>query len=111
MNLDEIKLIVNHKLYPDEIKEEKIIDILSEDENVLFIMMSILDKERKTKKELISDMNVELSKADVFIESAPDISEKNNNNGFNKESVLKSITDFYRKYRKQIKSIFNKNLD
>lgn len=112
MDLDSIKKVVDNQLFDENQKTQMILHILSKDENAIPYILDILNYERKSKKSLITDMNVELSRADAFIEMSADIRAKGKViSGFNKKFVLDNILEFYRKYRNQITCIFDKNLD
>ncbi len=111
MDLDLLKQIVNSSL-PDEVKEHKIIGVLAADENALPEMMKVLESERRVKRELITDMNVELSRAHVFIdlkiiENLP--KHKNGHSeGFTKGFVMDEIEKFYTKYKSLVTHCFNR---
>ena len=68
MNIDKITKIVNSEHLPEDIKEQMIISVLADDPKVIPIMMEILEQERLSKKELISDSNLELSRALVTLQ-------------------------------------------
>ncbi len=106
MNLQLIREIVNSQT-PDEIKRDLIISAIAKDESAIPDLLSILSAERKNKKELILDLNQELSKAHVYIEGRPESKEESKKN-FNKEFLLKSIEDLYRKYKGIISHNFNR---
>ena len=108
MDLQKIKKIVNSGL-PDQYKESAIITILSQDKKVVPTVLKILESERNTSKELITDMNMELGRAHIFIEKSK-IKEKNPNSDteFNKKFLLSEITKFYTKYKEVIGHCFNK---
>jgi hypothetical protein len=62
MNLGKIKEVVNGP-YAESIKEDLILKILSDDKDVIPTMMKILQHERDENSKLISDSNLELSRA------------------------------------------------
>lgn len=99
MNLEKIKEIVNSNSR-DDVKNFLIINCLSEDKNAIPLMMEILDTERKNKKELIQDMNLELSRSHIFIEISKE--------SFNKKFVLDEIEKFYLKYKGVVTHCFNR---
>lgn len=89
MDIKELKTIINSGL-PDELIKSAIINSLAKDDNVILIVLKILERERNDKKELLSDMNLLLSKAHIGLEE-----KKFNTGGF----IQKEIVEFYTKYR------------
>jgi len=65
MNLNKIKEIIELPLISEADKESLIINEISKDENVVPIILQMLNAERIRKNELVSTMNLLLSKADV----------------------------------------------
>lgn len=97
MNLKKIQEIINDGFLPNESKEQMILNVLSEDENLIPQLLEILEYERKRKKKLLSEMNLELSRAHLTIEK-PEINEKN--------FVFNKIVKFYHKNEDQIRHCF-----
>jgi len=87
MNLNKIKEIVELSL-SDSDKESLIISEISKGENVIPIILRILNAERKHKNELVSKMNLLLSKADIGLRKP-----RLNEDGF----MQKDIAEFYDK--------------
>jgi hypothetical protein len=106
MDIDVIKEIVNSN---DSIllKETKIIEHLSEDKNCIPTLLRILERERSTDKELIQDMNQELSRAQIYIDMLKE-SPEDSKASFNKGFVLDEIAKFYFKYKKFVTHCYNK---
>lgn len=77
MNIESIKEAVNADNLSNLQKEWVILQILSEDENVIPQMLNILQTERQRNKELLIDTNLELSRAFVKLEY-PEIGGKDN---------------------------------
>lgn len=73
MDLNKIQKILSTN-HSDSLKRNVILDIIAEDEEALLDMMKILVTERERKRELIMEMNFQLSRADVFIQ-CPKIAE------------------------------------
>ena len=96
MDLKRIKEIVNsgHPLW-----DELLIIELASDENVFNDMMKILSTERKNKKTLISDMNLELSRADIHLRHPKLLKE-------NHEFIVEEIDKFYDKYEGKVGHCF-----
>ena len=86
MNLNKIKKIIELPLISEADKESLIINEISKNENVVPIILEILNAERVSKSELVSTMNLLLSKADVGLREP-----KFNEDGF----MQKEISEFY----------------
>lgn len=84
---------------PEANKRAVILDIISSDMDALKDMMSILHFERERKRQLISEMNLQLSRADVCIQE-PKIAKR--------EFVLTEIDKFYTENKDQIGHCFPK---
>jgi hypothetical protein len=97
MNLKKIFEVVTNGDIPDDTKERMIYDIISKDENALLTIIHILHAERKRKKELIINMNAELSRAHVTIKEP-----RLNKDHF----VYNEIVKFYDKNNDQIGHCF-----
>ncbi len=106
MNLKEIKEVINSSI-PDKQKKECIIGILAKDEKLIPTLMIFLSVERQNKAELIDDMNLELSRAHIYIDERPPI--KNESKAaFNKNFVIDKISEFYIKYKSVVTHCFNR---
>ena len=90
MNISKIKEIVTNPLLDDHAKRTLIITIIADDVTAIPDVLGILDRERTKRKELISDMNVLLSKADAALDSP-----KLNKNKF----IQKEVKDLYIKWK------------
>lgn len=88
MNIQAIKSIVNDDLTTDEIKRH-------------------LEVERKRKKELITEMNHELSRAHTYIDSYTE-SERAAKNNCNKSFIMDQIAKFYFKFSDQVTHCYNR---
>ena len=106
MDIKSLKEIVNSDL-PDNYKEIQIINLLANDEKIIPEIMKILEQERKNKKELITDMNLELSRAHIYIDMR-DENKKEGKESFNKNFVIDEIAKFYIKYKGMISHCFNR---
>lgn len=106
MDLERLKLILNASV-PDEMKENAIIDCLSKDDKVIIHLIQILESERKFKREMVNDLNLNLGRADVYIKDRPE-SKEEAKSSFNKEFVLKEIDKFYEKYKEVLIHLFRK---
>ena len=106
MNLDEIKEIINSDL-PDEIKESQLIESIANDENAVPNIMLMLAFERKTNKNLLMDMNLELSRAHIYIDMKPE-GKQETKDSFNKAFIMDEIAKFYIKYKGKIVHCFNR---
>ena len=106
MNIKALKAIINSE-FPDTIKEAEIISILADDEKVIPQLMKLLEEERRSKKILIRDMNLELSRAHVYIDELPEAKSKGNQT-LNKNFVIDKISEFYVKYKSMVTHCFNR---
>ena len=101
MNISKIREAVNSNI-PEQYIEQEILDILSQDENVVSTLLSILGRERKFKKELQLNMNLMLSKAHTVLDEP-----KLNKDGF----VQEEIVEFYKKYKGHVGHCFNVKIE
>lgn len=106
MDIRALQLVINSSI-PDEHKEDEILKILSKDESIILYMFKILEEERKLKKELISDMNLELSRAHIYIDTRPEVKSEEKKD-FNKGYVIDKIAQFYIKYKDVVTHCFNR---
>jgi hypothetical protein len=86
MNLNKIKEIIEMPLISETDKRNLIVDEISKSEDVVPTILMILNAERERKNELVSTMNLLLSKADVGLKEP-----KLNEDGF----IQKQISAFY----------------
>ena len=100
MNIKEITKIINSELN-ETAKEWFIMQILAEDDKIIPTLLSILETERKSKKELLEECNLMLSKAHLGLEQPI-----TNSDGF----MQKEIREFYNKNKGKIGHCFI-NLD
>lgn len=98
MNISKIKEVVNG-FGEDSSKEEDILKILSDDPNVIIILLQILGYERKESGRLITESNAELSRALVTLVE-PDI--KKTTGTF----VIGQIKAHYHKWQHRIRCCF-----
>ena len=112
MDIKAITEIVNDKFTDDKTKAAQIIIVLAKNENVLSDVMEILKEERVLKRELLTDMNMELSRAHIFIDSfmppIPKLKKEAEEKGFSKSFVLDKIAEFYIKHKGIIRHCFNR---
>ena len=99
-DLDAIKEVILDQ-YP--CKEERIVMVLAQDENIIPTLLSILQKQNDKKGEVIRDANAELSRALQYIVNTKQKPVKNKekqaiNNSFRK-FLIKEIVDFYKKHK------------
>lgn len=98
MNLDKLKEILNQEIRAD-VKEILFLEQLSKEEDIVPNLLRILEAERRRNKEVIIDMNLELSRAFNYVHEAAFDKKKK---GFNKEFLLGEIKNFYRRYKSVI---------
>ncbi len=106
MDIRELREIINSDL-PNEVIESDIIKSLSKDKEVIPIVMRILERERENNKNLINDMNLELSRAHIYIDERPE-SIVEGKDRFNKNFVLDEIAKFYIKHKSFVTHCFNR---
>ncbi len=116
MDISKIALIVNSIQLDSSAKEELIIQVIAEDPKAIPLIMKMLAQERSSNKELILDMNLELSRAHLHIKH-PTLASGGKSKKEEvqlmqaREFVLDKITEFYVKYRGKIRNCFNMNFD
>jgi len=98
MNLEKLKQILDSN-QRDDFKEILLIEQLSHEPDIIPKIMQMLGAERARNKEIIFDMNHELSRAFNYVHEAVFDKKKK---GFNKEFLLGEIKNFYRKYKGKI---------
>lgn len=96
MNLERIKEIINSEISNGD-KEFLILKTIAADKRAIPIILEILNHEREQKNEMLTDMNLLLSKADVGLDD-----QKYNKDGF----MQKEIAAFYKKYKNKIGHCF-----
>lgn len=107
MKIDQIKAIVNNNLFPDSAKRSMIIKIIAADENAIPDILQILNEERADKKQMMLDMNLELSRTHIYVDEYTE-SAKMEKGTFNKGFILDNISKFYLKYEGKITHCFNR---
>ena len=106
MDIDIIKDIVNAES-SYEIKKIQLIEHLATSKDCIPTLLRILDRERSNNKELITDMNLELSRAHIYIDMRAE-SAAERKQDFNKGFILDEIAKFYFKYSKVVTHCFNR---
>jgi hypothetical protein len=66
--VDGVNMVKQGIFSKEYLEKNIIIPMLSNNENIITSLLLLLESERKTKKELILDMNVELSRAHICLE-------------------------------------------
>ncbi|HZI23612.1 MAG TPA: hypothetical protein VFD46_00960 [Chryseolinea sp.] len=107
MNIKKISEIVGQKLLPNEAKRDLIIMVIADDKEAIGDILKILATERRQSKELIIDMNLELSRAHCYIDERPETS-KELKQQFNKSFIMDEIAKFYIKYKGRVTHCFNR---
>jgi len=96
MDIKKIRDLLNSDI-PEEMQEYYLKYLISGDERAIPDILDILAAERVRKKEILDDINVLLSKADIGLDE-PEI----NKDGF----MQAEIKAFYAKYKNQIGHCF-----
>lgn len=104
MDIKAIQNIVNQEL-PDNIKREMIISILAADKQVIPTMLKILQAEREDSNALITESNLELSRALVTLED-PNVGKKKPKPVISLPFVTGEIRKHYLKWQHRIKCCF-----
>lgn len=107
MDILKIKTIIESETLTDEHKEHFILATLAKDESVISKLLVMLEIERSNKKELISDMNLELSRTHTYIELREE-NKKEAKENFNKVFVVGKVAEFYTKYKGIVSHCFNR---
>lgn len=102
MNIDKIKEIVN-SVGDKEQKSSAIIKALSEDSNVLFTLITLLATERNINKQMVSDLNLEVSRYHIHINNK-DLLKKN------LQFLNTETKSLYTKWKDYIRPPFNNKL-
>jgi hypothetical protein len=105
MKLKEIKDVLDSDI-PDDSKRYAILKLIAKDENAIPDILEILDYERKSKKALLENINLLLSKAHVGLEVAKYDKNSLNSDGF----IQREIMQFYLDNKGTIGHCF-KNMD
>ncbi len=104
MDLETIKKIVNSDS-PSKSKELQILYVLAADKNAIPTILDILNAERKSNYEMITDLNLNLSRTHIFVDEYVDkVKEKQ----FTRAFILDKISEFYIKYKGRISHCFNR---
>jgi hypothetical protein len=97
MNIEKIKQAINSGM-PDEAIEAEMIRVIAGDDRALSLIFQIVQHRQQVDRELISSLNLLLSKAHVALEDR-----KFNKGGF----IQKEIRDFYEENKGVIGHCFN----
>lgn len=112
MDIKSITKIVTDPFTNEEQKRRLVINTLAKDDNIISDVLEILKEERVLKNELLIDMNLELSRAHIFIDSfmppVPKLKKGEKGEDFSKSFVLDEIAKFYVKYKSMVRHCFNR---
>lgn len=89
----------------DQQMKAEIYKVLSKDEDIITNLLLTLESERQMKKDLIIDMNLQLSKAQIYINNVKE-TKHDQSLSFNKSFIMGEISDFYERYRGKISACF-----
>lgn len=111
MNFEKLQRILALEI-DDGSKRKLVLQELSNDKKVIPNLLEILQSEREEQKELILDMNIELSRAHLYIDDYA-VLEKTKSGAPKKEGVTKhfvmdKIAEFYVKYKGKVSHAFNR---
>ena len=112
MDIKLITKIATNPILNDEQKRRGIINAIAQDQTALSDVLEILHEERMLRGQLMTDMNLELSRAHIFIDSfmppIPKLKKGEKTESFNKSFVLDEIAKFYIKYKSMVSHCFNR---
>jgi hypothetical protein len=95
--IEHIKQIINSDVLSDKEKRECVLSIISQDKDAINHVLFMLNEERKQKHELLTEMNLLLSKSYFGLEN-----KRINKGGF----IQQEIDKFYKKYKKFVGNCF-----
>lgn len=98
MDLQKIKEIIDDKI-PG--KEQRILEVLAQDENSAIHLIKMINYDRQAKTEVLSKMNTQLCHAHFYIADYVK-PEKKIKPGLTRAFLLKEIKEFYQKYKKVV---------
>lgn len=88
MDIRKLKLLMLSDL-PEDVLRHGVIQLIAQDEQAIPDILEVLNHERKRKKELLTEMNVLMSKADAALD---------NPKQFNKDNFIQNeVFEFYQK--------------
>ena len=99
MDIKKIRDLLNSEI-PDDMQEYWLKRLIANDEEAIPDILQLLAIERQEKKEIIEEMNLQLSRADIGLDNPKVI----NKNGF----IQNEIREFYAKYKDHIGHCFRK---
>lgn len=98
MDLKKIRLALDAPV-EDDVKRQLILEVIAKDEHAIAYVLDALDYERKSRKELTSAMNLELSRAHTLIDDKAMFRH-------HQKFVNEEIRKFYTKYKEIIGHCF-----
>lgn len=105
MDLVKIKEIVNNDELPNFIKEHRLLTVLSNNDDIIPIILKILEFQRKEQRELLIDTNLELSRAFVLIDNTK--VQSLNIIVPEPSFIVSEIRKHYKKWQHKIRCCFN----
>lgn len=107
MKIDRVKEIVNNGVLTDDVKRSMILRVIAKDQNAIPDLLKILSFEREEMKEVLIEINLNLSRAHCYIDSRPE-TRKEAKDAFSKGFILDEISKFYIKYKGVVTHCFNR---
>lgn len=104
--LDKIQSILANPLMDDEAKTYNILALIAHDKNSIPFIMDMLQHERKESRQLILDMNLELSRTHFYLDQHALENPDNKKQSLNKAWVISKVQEFYAKYKGVIGHVF-----
>ena len=111
MNIEKIKTAVNSQLSEDMVRAS-IIRAIAEDKHAISDILELVKTQTEIKHELINDLNLNLSRAHIFIDSympdQPKLKKNESEPNFSKSFVVDEIAKFYLTNQNRIVHLFNR---
>ncbi len=112
MNIEKIKTAVNSPFLPKDMVRASILRAIAEDKNAISDILELVKIQNEINRELINDLNLNLSRAHIFIDSympeQPKLKKNEKEPSFSKAFVIDEISAFYIKYKNRIVHLFNR---
>jgi len=100
--MEEIIELIKSGIIDEYVLKQYIIRYIATQEDVIPYIMEILEEERKQKKELLQEMNLNLTRNTLYIKN-PELTMGNGKKGQEK-FLLEETHNFYKKYQNKVKT-------
>ena len=103
MNIDTIKEIIESKKLADDDKRRRILYHISQDTNWLEDVLEMIAIDKAQKKELIGDLNLEVSRLHIAVIEPKHFASKKD-----RQFLLDNVEALYKKWKGVVSHCFNK---